>query len=252
MADEKKYFSLITDIGAEKMLAAVQSGKKVNLINFAVGDGDNEMYYEPTTDQTELKHEVWRGYVTEYEISPESENVIIIKSVCPHDAGGFTVREMAVFDDEGDMIAVCNTPDTQKVKVTDGVVHELDLAIEVALTNKETTELIIDPHLVVATKEDIEELNARIDEISGGCSISYDDENGGIIVTSGGGGGGGGYVLQPATATRLGGVKIGETVNVTEDGIINVDAEKAGETAAEIVSDDINAISQDDIKNIVK
>lgn len=35
-------------------------------------------------------------------------------------------------------------------------------------------------------------------------------------------GGGGSYVLPPATASRLGGVKIGSGMNVTEDGTISV------------------------------
>lgn len=53
---------------------------------------------------------------------------------------------------------------------------------------------------------------------------AYDDET---ITLSGGSSGGGGsvYVLPPASATRRGGVKIGNGINVTEDGLISVDAE---------------------------
>lgn len=43
-----------------------------------------------------------------------------------------------------------------------------------------------------------------------------------ISNSGGGGGGGGGGDLLPATATRLGGVKIGNGINVTSDGTISV------------------------------
>ena len=158
-----KYYAIVTDLGTNKMLRAIKEGKKVNVTNIAVGDGEGE-YYKPTAEMTALKNELWRGEVNSCRISEESENLLIIESVMPSDAGGFTVREMAAFDDEGEMIAICNTPDTQKVRVSDGVAHELKLAIEVALSNTDSVQLIIDPNVVTATKKDIEELRIAFEK----------------------------------------------------------------------------------------
>lgn len=158
-----KYYAIVTDLGTNKMLRAIKEGKKVNVTNIAVGDGEGE-YYKPTAEMTALKNELWRGEVNSCRISEESENLLIIESVIPSDAGGFTVREMAAFDDEGEMIAICNTPDTQKVRVSDGVAHELKLAIEVALSNTDSVQLIIDPNVVTATKKDIEELRIAFEK----------------------------------------------------------------------------------------
>ena len=54
-----------------------------------------------------------------------------------------------------------------------------------------------------------------------------------LLVGQGGGsnGGGGSYTLPTATASRLGGVKIGDGVNVEEDGMISVDGESLLENA---------------------
>lgn len=158
-----KYYAIVTDLGTNKMLRAIKEGKKVNVTHIAVGDGEGE-YYQPTADMTALKNELWRGEVNSCRISEESENLLIIESVIPSDAGGFTVREMAAFDEEGVMIAICNTPDTQKVRVSDGVAHELKLAIEVALSNTDSVQLIIDPNVVTATKKDIEELRIAFEK----------------------------------------------------------------------------------------
>lgn len=85
--------------------------------------------------------------------------------------------------------------------------------------------------------------------------LSFDDEKG-VIVTGGGSGGGGGgsYVLPTATANRLGGVKIGDGIDVEEDGTIsaNVDtsAEKAAEIAESEISDSSNDFTDEDVQDI--
>ena len=157
------YFTLVTDSGTRKMLEALNEEKKVNVTQFAVGDGGGR-YYTPTTEATGLKNEVWRGPVNACYISKDSGNLLIVESVIPSDIGGFTIREMGLYDDTGVLIAICNTPDTQKVKVSDGVVHELDLSMEIALANTESVELIVDPSVVMATKKDVEKLRLNVEK----------------------------------------------------------------------------------------
>lgn len=154
---DKLYEAVVTDIGNNLTMLAVAEGKKVNITEFAVGDGGGE-YYSPDTTMTELRGEQWRGSINSCEISPEAANILIVTAICPGDAGGFTIREMAVFDDENHMIAVCNCPATPKVTITDGVVNEMRLEMEMALINGEAVELLVDPNIVTATKKDVEEI----------------------------------------------------------------------------------------------
>ena len=157
------YFSIVTDFGVEEMLKAINEERKVNITEFAVGDG-NGAYYTPTQTMTALRRETWRGSVNSCKISKDNENVLVIDSVIPSNVGGFTIREMAVFNDKGNMIAICNTPDTQKVKVSDGVVHELALSMEILLSNTDSVQLIVDPNVVTATKKDLETLRQSLTE----------------------------------------------------------------------------------------
>ncbi len=172
MAD--RYYTIVTDSGIQKMFEAVNGGKKVIITEFAVGDGGGSSC-TPTTGQTGLKNEVWRGQVIDCYVSDESENQLIAESIIPSDAGGFTIREMGLFDDSGTLIAVCNTPDTQKVRVSDGVVHELNLLMEVALSNTESIELVVDPNIVTATKKDVE--NLRLEVKTEAASMAKEIEN---------------------------------------------------------------------------
>ncbi len=148
------YFSIVTDLGTKKMLEAMKHGKKLNITHFAVGDGGGA-YFEPSADITQLKNEIWRGTINSCEISKE-ENILIIGAVIPFDVGDFTIREMGIIDEDGVLIAICNTPDTQKVTITDGVVHELSLFMELALSNADVVQLLVDTSIVTATKKDLE------------------------------------------------------------------------------------------------
>ena len=73
------------------------------------------------------------------------------------------------------MIAVCNCPATPKVVVTDGVVNEMHLMMEIALINGDSVELVIDPNIVSATKEDINKILKKIKE-NGRVTIGTTDQ----------------------------------------------------------------------------
>lgn len=166
--EEKKYMSLVTDIGNAAMMKAVSKGEKIEIKEFAVGDGGG-MPYIPDTKMTALKNEVWRGQINYCKISEESENVLIINAIISGEVGGFTIREMGVFDTQNRMIAICNTPETPKVRIIDGVVNEMNLLMEIVLVNNAAVELKIDHNIVTATKQEVrdlrDELNERFDNI---------------------------------------------------------------------------------------
>ena len=144
-------------------MQAVHEGKKINIVEFAVGDGNGECK-APAPEATALRNEVWRGNVNGCRVSEEAENVMIVESLISADVGGFTIREMGVFDDEGDLIAVCNTPETAKVHIVDGVVSELQLQMEIILTNTDSVNLTLNPGVLMATKEDLEILRVKIEK----------------------------------------------------------------------------------------
>ncbi len=177
--EEKAYEAVVTDIGNALMMNAVANGGKISIVSFAVGDGGGN-YYRPETGMEQLKNEVWRGVINSCKISSEANNILLISAVCPGDVGGFTIREMGVFDSEGNMIAVCNCPATPKVTVTDGVINEMRLEMEIALINGNAVELVVDPNIVTATKKDVEEVWGALREngrVTIGTAVQALEEN---------------------------------------------------------------------------
>lgn len=161
------YGTIVTDIGSQLITEAVMEGQKVNIVKLAVGDGGGS-YYKPDSTMTALKGEKWRGSVTSVQINENSPNMIDIVAVIPSDVGGWTIREMGVFDDAEDaesgpnMIAVCNTPDTEKVIITSGAAGEIELTMHIEISNTGAISFIVDPNVVTATKKDIETHNASV------------------------------------------------------------------------------------------
>ncbi len=171
---DRKYEAVVTDLGNQLMMDAIANGRKVAITEFAVGDGAGD-YYKPSTEMTALKSEKWRGPINSCEVSSSASNVLEVSAICPGDAGGFTIREMAVFDKDGNMIAICNCPATPKVPIADGIVNEMRLELEIALVNGDVIELVVDPHIVTATKADIEALRKEI-MVRGRVRIGTKDE----------------------------------------------------------------------------
>lgn len=161
--DTRPYKSLITDIGNAKMTLAVLEGRKVNIIEMRLGDGGGA-YYMPTSEATSLVNEVWVGEIASKSINEASPNIIAVKTVIPSSVGGFTVREAALFDDEGDMIAVCNMPDIGKATLPEGISSSLDIVMNILLTNVDAVDFAINPTLDPASREEVAQAVAAHNE----------------------------------------------------------------------------------------
>lgn len=157
--NERTYGTLVTDIGVQLITSAAMDGEKIVISKLAVGDGGGA-YYQPFPAMTALKNENWRGAVNKVEVNEDSPNMIDVVAVIPSDVGGWTIREMAIYDENENMIAICNTPDTEKVIITTGAAGEIELTMHIEIANTAEISFVIDPNVVTATKKDIERHNA--------------------------------------------------------------------------------------------
>lgn len=165
MADQT-YFTHVTDIGVAKITNAVLVGGAVKLTHYAVGDGDGA-YYRPTPQMTALKNEVWRGNITRLEKDTERAGHIYISAIIPAEVGGFTIREMGVFDADGNMIGIGNTAEVEKVASSSGMSSEIEMTMHLIVTNTDVLQVTVDPSVIIATKKDIEKHNTDPDAHGG-------------------------------------------------------------------------------------
>ncbi|HAI1314300.1 phage tail protein [Escherichia coli] len=147
----RKFKTIITDTGAQKLAqAAAPDGKPVRLTHMAVGDGGGTL---PTPDskQTCLVHEVWRHTVNRVILDATHQNRIVAELVIPPETGGFWVREIGVFDEHGDLIAVGNTAESYKPTVAEGSGRAQTFRTILTVSSTATMELTVDNTMVMAT-----------------------------------------------------------------------------------------------------
>ncbi len=147
----RKFKTVITDTGAKKLAqAAAPDGKPVRLTHMAVGDGGGAL---PTPDskQTRLVHEVWRHTVNRVILDATHQNRIIAELVIPPQTGGFWIREIGVFDEHGDLIAVGNTAESYKPAVAEGSGRAQTFRTILTVSSTATVALTVDNTMVMAT-----------------------------------------------------------------------------------------------------
>ncbi|HHQ6625740.1 TPA: phage tail protein [Serratia fonticola] len=160
------YYSILTTVGTEKLAQAIITEIPVKITTIAVGDG-NGQYYEPTVDQTGLKRETWRGDINDLRSTEDAANHVLAEGVVPANVGGWTVREVGLFDDVGDLIAICNYPDTIKPLPTSGSGKQLYIQIILVVDNVAALELIVDGNIVTASRKYVDDLFDALASYSG-------------------------------------------------------------------------------------
>lgn len=151
-----QYGTLITTIGLAQIANAQITQTKVGLEYIALGDG-NGAHYVPTQNQTSLVNEVWRGPIAELSIDPANNNRIIIDAIIPVTAGGFTIREIGIFDDNNNLIAVGQYPEKYKPQLSEGVSEETLIHFVIETNNADAVKLTIDPTVIIASRKYVDE-----------------------------------------------------------------------------------------------
>ncbi|QOH73984.1 tail fiber protein [Escherichia coli] len=147
----RKFKTIITDTGAKKLAqAAAPDGNPVRLTHMAVGDGGG-MLPTPDSKQTRLVHEVWRHTVNRVILDATHQNRIIAELVIPPETGGFWIREIGVFDEHGDLIAVGNTAESYKPTVAEGSGRAQTFRTILTVSSTATVALTVDNTMVMAT-----------------------------------------------------------------------------------------------------
>lgn len=94
--------------------------------------------------------------------------MVDIKGVIPSSDGGFTIRELGVFDRAGTLIGVCNTPDMEKARPDSGAGGKLDVIMHLIVTDANALNIVMKPSLDTVSLEDVTELlGGKQDKLEG-------------------------------------------------------------------------------------
>ncbi|EGZ1348521.1 phage tail protein, partial [Escherichia coli] len=107
--------------------------------------------------QTRLVHEVWRHTVNRVILDATHQNRIIAELVIPPETGGFWIREIGVFDEHGDLIAVGNTAESYKPTVAEGSGRAQTFRTILTVSSTATVALTVDNTMVMATVDYVDD-----------------------------------------------------------------------------------------------
>lgn len=126
------YYALVTTTGLAK-LAELPVGGTLTLTHMAFGNST----IDPTEDMTALHSEQHRCALLNVEVESTNPNHLAAEAVIDSTVGGFWIREVGIYDEDGDLFAVGKYPATYKPETTEGTVKELGVRMILAVSNAE-------------------------------------------------------------------------------------------------------------------
>ncbi|MCU0121316.1 phage tail protein [Pseudomonas sp. B2M1-30] len=147
-----KFFAILTDVGAAKLANANVLGVPWNITEMGVGDA-NDTDPQPSAKQTKLINEWRRRPLNQLRLDPVNAAVIVAEQVIPADEGGRWIREVGLYDADGDLVAVANCAPTYKPVLSQGSGRTQVVRMNLIVSSTAQIALKIDPAVVLATRE---------------------------------------------------------------------------------------------------
>ncbi|MDU7097630.1 MAG: phage tail protein [Enterobacter sp.] len=168
-----KYFAILTNKGAARLANAAALGTKLNLTQMAVGDANGVL---PTPDpaQTKLINQKRIAPLNLLTVDPANTSQIIAEQIIPENEGGFWIREIGLYDDDGILIAVANCPETYKPELQEGSGRTQTIRMILIVSSTSAITLKIDPSAVLATRQYVDDKVIEVKSYADGIMRAHE------------------------------------------------------------------------------
>ncbi|WP_289138882.1 phage tail protein [uncultured Pseudomonas sp.] len=153
MIDQNSQFqAILTAIGEAKQANADALGIPWTFAQMGVGDANGTDPF-PNRLQTKLINERRRAPLNQLKPDPKNPGIIIAEQVIPENVGGFWIREIGLYDTDGDLVAIANCAPTFKPLLAQGSGRTQIIRMNLIVSSLANIVLKIDPAVVLATRE---------------------------------------------------------------------------------------------------
>jgi phage-related tail fiber protein len=146
-----QFFAILTNVGMAKQANADALGIPWKITEMGVGDANNTDPI-PNASQTTLINEWRRRPLNQLKIDPINPAVLIAEQVIPADEGGKWIREIGLYDADGDLVAVANCAPSFKPILSQGSGRTQIVRMNFIVTSTGNITLKIDPSIVLASR----------------------------------------------------------------------------------------------------
>lgn len=166
MANANSQFGgFLTNVGVAKQTNANALQLPWKITRMQLGDGGGEPTQAPDPvprpDQTSLIRVVHDAPLNALYPSPDDPGVLIAELVLPPNIGGFWIRETALRDADGDLIAVAAPAPSYKPQLNQGSGRTQTIRMHVVFGNTANVQLKVDPSIVLATRQYVDAKDAE-------------------------------------------------------------------------------------------
>ena len=102
---------------------------------------------------TKLVNERFRAQINDIVLDPATPDLFTAELFIPQAEGGWYIREVGLWMDDGTLFAVGNTPLTEKPDISSGAATDLLVRLIIRVLDAATVSIEIDPAQVLATRE---------------------------------------------------------------------------------------------------
>lgn len=156
-------YSLPTNVGTAKLAYALANNLTVQISHMAIGDG-NGVAVNPTAAWPALAREVHRAQLNQLYQHPDNPNWLVAELVIPAEVGGWTIREIALYDVAGDLIFIGNHAEQYKPVQSQGSDETKTIRMVILVSDVATVTLKTDPTTVMATIDYVQRELAKLDQ----------------------------------------------------------------------------------------
>lgn len=146
------FSAILTNAGAALYASAVASSTPIVLTTAAVGDGNGAPVVTPDPARTTLVRQVYSAPLNSLSVDPNDPTLIWASLLIAAATGGWTIREVGLFTQNGTLFAIANFPETYKPVTGDGSTRDLVINFGMRASNASLITLTIDPNVVGATR----------------------------------------------------------------------------------------------------
>jgi len=151
-----QFFAILTTVGKAKQANADALGIPWKITEMGVGDANNIDPVIPAEGQTKLINEWRRKPLNRLFVDPVNPAVMIAEQIIPADEGGRWIREIGLYDADGDLVAVANCAPSFKPLLSQGSGRTQIVRMNFIVTSTGNIQLKIDPAVVLATRAFVE------------------------------------------------------------------------------------------------
>lgn len=187
-----QFFAILTATGEAKQANADALGIPWKLTGLGVGDANGT---DPIPDRAQKKliNERRRRPLNQLSVDPANPNIIVAEQIIPADEGGWWIREIGLYDADGDLVAVANCAPSYKPLMSQGAGRTQVVRMNFIVSSAANVVLKIDPDVVLASRKFVTESIAE--------AINKQDQKQSVLVATTG-------PIQLAGALTIDGVPV--------------------------------------------